>query len=82
MNILITLGATIGIITGIILFFYLIGLVVYLDDKYGFVIPLIFLFMILICTFINVHDVLVEKEIIEPFLNYWGDIYGTLWKIW
>lgn len=69
MDILITLGATIGIIIGIILLIGLWILIVYLDDKYGFVIPVIYLSLILFGIFCGVHNGLVESGTIEPFLD-------------
>lgn len=69
MDILITLGATIGIIIGFILLLCLWGLIVHLDDKYGFVIPVILLSLILFGIFCGVHNGLVERGMIEPFLD-------------
>ena len=69
MDILITLGATIGAIIGIILLIGLWSLIVYLDDEYGFVIPVILLSLLLFSIFCGVHNALAEREIIEPFLD-------------
>lgn len=74
MDILITLGATVGalaiIAIIIISFIILLVLAFHLQDNYSFTIPTIFLIIIFVTSFCAMHDKLVAEEKIEPFLNF------------